>query len=104
MFRSLTAFVIGAALIAFVGAPAFAEEKEQELKGTITCAKCDLKVADSCATVIKVGEKVYYFDKDSHKKHHDEICKGGKDGMVVGKVTKDGDKLIVTPSKVEFKK
>ena len=105
MFRTLTAFVIGAALLAFVGAPAFSEEvKEEKLVGKITCAKCDLGIEDACQTVIKVGDKVYYFDKESGKKHHKEICTTPKDGTVVGKVTKDGDKLIVTPSKVEFKK
>jgi hypothetical protein len=104
MFRTLTAFVLGAILVAFVGTPAFAEDKEEKLEGKITCAKCDLGVADACHTVIKVGEKVYYFDKEATKKYHKEICTTPKDGTVVGKVTKDGDKLIVTPSKVEFKK
>jgi len=104
MFRILTAFVVGAALVAFVGSPAVAEDKEEKLEGKITCAKCDLGTADSCHTVIKVGEKVYYFDKEGSKKYHKEICTTPKDGTVVGKVTKDGDKLVVTPSKVEFKK
>jgi Family of unknown function (DUF6370) len=103
MIRTLTAFVVGMALAAFAG-PAFADEaKEQKLEGKITCAKCDLNVADSCETVIKVGEKVYYFDKESHKKHHSKVCKEAKDGTVTGTVKKEGDKMIVTASKVEFK-
>jgi Family of unknown function (DUF6370) len=104
MFRTLTAFVLGAILVAFVGTPAFAEDKQEKLEGKITCAKCDLSLTDKCATVIKVGDKVYYFDKDSDKKYHKEICTEPKDGTVVGKVTKDGDKLMITPTKVEFKK
>src|SRR5262245_40196972 len=55
-----------------------ADEKEVTLKGTITCAKCDLKQADKCATVIKVQEGgadvVYWFDPASHEKNHKAIC------------------------------
>jgi hypothetical protein len=105
MFRILSALVVAGFLIAFVGAPAVAkdEAKEETLKGKITCAKCDLGVTDSCQTVIKVDDKVYYFDKDSNKKYHKEICKEAKEGTVTGKVAKDGDKMVVTVSKVEFK-
>src|SRR5262249_47722140 len=51
------------------------------LKGTITCAKCDLKKEKECMTVIKVkeGDKdvIYYFDvkdEEAKKKYHKEIC------------------------------
>jgi hypothetical protein len=107
MFRTLTAFVVGVALVVFAGTPVVADDtkdaKEQKLEGKITCAKCDLGTEDSCQTVIKVGDKVYYFDKESGKKYHKEICTSPKDGTVTGKVKKEGDKLVVTPSKVEFK-
>jgi len=105
MFRILSAFVVTGLLLAFVGAPVVAkdEAKEETLKGKITCAKCDLGVTDSCQTVIKVGEKVYYFDKDSNKKYHKDICKEAKDGTVTGTVKKDGDKMVITATKVEFK-
>jgi Family of unknown function (DUF6370) len=103
MFRTLTAFVVAVAVLVLAGAPLRAEDKEQKLEGKITCAKCDLGVADSCETVIKVGDKVYYFDKESHKKHHSKVCKEAKDGTVTGTVKKDGDKMVVTVSKVEFK-
>jgi anaerobic selenocysteine-containing dehydrogenase len=107
MFRTLTAFVVGVALLALGAAPAAAadeKEKEQTLEGKITCAKCDLGVADKCATVIKVGEKVYYFDKDGDKKYHGKICTTPMDGTVTGTVKKDGDKMVVTVTKLEFKK
>ena len=78
--------------------------KEETLKGTITCGKCDLKLADKCATVIKVGEKVYWFDEATSKKYHKEVCTEAKEGTVTGTVKKDGDKMIVTATKVEFKK
>jgi len=103
MFRTLTAFVVAVVTAALVGAPLLADEKEQKLEGKITCAKCDLGVADSCQTVIKVGEKVYYFDKEGSKKFHKEICTSPKDGTVTGTVKKEGDKMVVTVSKVEFK-
>jgi hypothetical protein len=97
-------------LIMAFAAPTLAEEKEKEvtLKGTICCAKCELNVAKACATVIKVKGKdgkdmVYYFDAASHKANHGKICQEAKDGSVVGTVKKDGDKMIVTASKVEFK-
>jgi Family of unknown function (DUF6370) len=83
------------------------EKKEVTLKGTITCAKCDLKKEAKCATVIKVTkdgkDTVYYFDADMHKKYHGDICNEPKEGTVTGTVKKDGEKMIVTVSKLEYK-
>jgi hypothetical protein len=82
-------------------------DEEKTLKGTITCAKCDLKKADKCHTVIKVKEGdeevVYWFDEASSKKHHRPICQEAKEGTVTGTVSKKDDKHIVKVSKVEFK-
>jgi Family of unknown function (DUF6370) len=103
MFRTLTAFVVAVVVLVLAGAPLLAQDKEQKLEGKITCAKCDLGTEDSCQTVVKVGDKVYYFDKESGKKYHKEICTSPKDGTVTGKVKKEGDKMVVTVSKVEFK-
>ena len=103
MIRVLSALFVVAIALAFVGAPALAADKEETLKGTITCAKCDLKEADKCQTVIKVGDKIYYFDEASSKKFHKEICTEAKEGTVTGTVKKDGDKMVVTATKVEFK-
>ena len=81
-------------ILGLVGFLAAEDKKEaaKTLKGTITCAKCDLKLADKCATVIKVkeGDKdvVYYFDADSHKKNHKTICTEPKEGKVTGTVSK----------------
>lgn len=84
-----------------------AEDKEVKLSGTICCGKCELKQSDSCHTVIKVKEKgkdvVYWFDTAGSKKYHKEICQETKEGTVVGTVKKDGDKMIITVKKVEFK-
>ena len=85
-----------------------AEEKEAKtLEGTVCCAKCELKKADKCHTVIKVkeGDKevVYWFDADSSKKNHKEICTEAKEGKVTGTIGKDGDKMTIKVTKVEFK-
>ena len=85
-----------------------AADKEETLKGTITCAKCDLKVKgqDSCATVIKVTkdgkDTIYYFDTKGHKKYHSNVCKEAKKGEVTGTVSEKDDKKIITVSKVEY--
>jgi len=85
-----------------------ADDKEKTLKGTITCAKCDLKEADACATVIKVKEDdkdvVYYFDAKSHKKNHKTICQEPKKGSVTGTVSEKDGKKIITVTKIEFDK
>jgi hypothetical protein len=98
-----------ALLIAFVAqADDKAAGKEVTLKGTITCAKCDLKLQSKCATVVKVkkdGKDVlYYFDKDSNSKHHGAICQEAKEGSVTGTVTDKDDKHWIAVNKVEFAK
>lgn len=97
--------VLGLAGIA--GADEKADTTAKTFKGTITCAKCDLGESKKCETVIKtkVGDKdvVYYFDADSHKKHHSKICNEAKEGSVTGTVKKDGDKWVIKATKVEFK-
>jgi hypothetical protein len=85
-----------------------ASAKEVTLKGTITCAKCDLKLEKKCATVIKVkkdGKDVlYYFDADSGKKYHKDTCQEAKEGSVVGTVANKDDKNWVKVSKIEYAK
>lgn len=105
MIRMFCALVCSFAVLAFA-TPAFAADKEETLKGEITCAKCGLKLEDAkkCATVIKVGDKVYYFDAKSDKENHKAICTETKKGTVVGTVKKDGDKMIVTVKEVKFDK
>jgi hypothetical protein len=85
---------------------AAADKKEVTLKGTITCAKCDLKQSDKCATVIKVNEGgtdvVYWFDSASHKKNHKAICMEPKAGTVTGTVSEKGGKKWITVTKLDF--
>jgi Family of unknown function (DUF6370) len=93
--RKLSAaiFMMCAALLV-ANSTNFAQEKKSEdvvLKGTITCAKCDLGVEKKCATVIVVKMKdkdvTYYFDKGSNKKYHGDTCTAAKKGTVEGTVS-----------------
>jgi hypothetical protein len=106
--RLLCAFLmVGLSLALFNGAEAQDKKKEVTLKGTITCPKCDLGTEEKCFTVIVVKdedkkEKIYYFDAAAHKKHHAKICNSAEKGTVVGTVSKDGKKLVVTVKSVKF--
>ena len=108
MVRKAWVLLLGLGIIGALSFNSQAADKEETLKGTITCAKCDLKKEKACATVIVVKadkeEKVYYFDKESHGKNHKTVCTEAKEGTVTGTTGKDGDKLTVKVSKVEFKK
>lgn len=86
------------------------KDEEKTLKGTLTCAKCELKEADKCHTVIKVKEKdkdkdvVYWLDEASSKKNHREICTEAKKGSVKGVVSEKDGKKWVKASEVKFEK
>ncbi len=108
--KALRTTLSAVALVCFL-TTAQAEDKKaeaKEYKGTITCLKCDLKMADDCATVIKVKDKdkekdvIYVFDAASNKKYHKNICKTPKEGTVKGTVKKDGDKMIITVTELKF--
>lgn len=101
MLRLVLALTLGTSAAALT---ALAADKEETIKGTVTCAKCDLGIEKKCATVIKAGDKVYFFDAAAAKKNHGAICKTPTEGSVTGVVSKDGDKNVVTVSKVELKK
>ena len=102
-----TAVKVGLSLAMVMGLLVLAradEGKEETLKGTVTCAKCDLKLVKACYTVIKVKDTVYWFDKDSSKKYHKPICMEAKEGTVTGVVSEKDGKKYVKVSKVELAK
>jgi hypothetical protein len=107
MLRTLCVLLFGLALCLVTTARAD-DKKEVTLKGTITCAKCDLHEQTKCATVIKVKEGgkdvVYYLDDASAKKNHGTICQTPKEGSVTGMTSEKDGKKIITATKVEFKK
>jgi RecG-like helicase len=84
------------------------KSKEVTLKGKITCSKCECKKTEACHTVIvvKKGKTVnlYYFDADSNKQYHKDICKKGKPGTVKGTVSEEDGKKIITVSKLDYDK
>jgi hypothetical protein len=104
--RAAISLVLGLTVALVVAARVSADDKEVTLKGTITCAKCDLKQEKTCHTVIKVSEDgkdvVYYLDDAAGKKNHKKICTEAKKGSVTGKVSEKDGKKVITASKVEF--
>ena len=91
-------FLLALGILVLGGVQAGEKDKVVTLKGTITCAKCDLSVEDKCMTVIVVKEGkdkkdvTYYLDEKAGKKNHGTICKTPTAGSVTGVVTTKGDK------------
>ena len=114
-FKTLLGLAIVAAVVLTVRAEDAKDEKVQEFKGTLGCAKCVFKLSKDvhggkCMNAIKVkeGDKdvVYFFDdKGAKEEYHEEVCGGAeKEGTVIGAVTKKDGKLYIKPSKVEYTK
>ncbi|MCW5559463.1 MAG: hypothetical protein KIT22_16740 [Verrucomicrobiae bacterium] len=82
--------------------------KEVKLAGKGACAKCELKVAKSCQNVVQVkeGEKTitYFLTGDVSDAFHKNLCSSTADVKVEGKLTKEGDKLLVAVTKIEADK
>ena len=95
--------VLLSTLLTALALPVLAESKK--LEGEATCAKCDLKTADKCQAVVKVGNDVYYTEAgDEAKALHKEICKGAKPATVEGEVTEKDGKKMIKVTKFEIKK
>jgi Family of unknown function (DUF6370) len=103
-----TVCILAVALCLIVCPRTYAAE-EKTLKGTVCCAKCELKQAEKCHTVVKVKEDgkdvIYWFDMTStkYKEIHKEICTEAKEGSVTGEVSEKDGKKWIKASKVEFK-
>ncbi|SRR5229473_6106480 len=86
------------------------DKREVTLKGEVLCAKCELKEAKKCQTVIVVkkdGQEItYYFkDKGNKESYHEKVCGGGREeATVTGTVSEKDGKKWITPSKVEYAK
>ncbi len=102
-----TAVKVALSLVMVLGLMALTwadDTKEQKLSGTVTCAKCDLKlIKGKCHTVVKVKDTVYWFEPDDSKKYHKAICMEAKEGTVTGTVSEKDGKKWVKVSKVEYK-
>ena len=79
--------------------------KEATLKGTLTCAKCDLKEAEKCQTVLVVKEgdhKGTYNVAGAKAPKHGEICKSAKENVsLTGAVSEKEGKKTITVTKGE---
>jgi len=102
--------LLGLALVFALVAAVQAADKEVTVKGTITCAKCDLKLDGytKCATLIQVeedGKKVnYFFDAAGDKKEHKNVCQASKKGTVTGTVAEKDGKKTITVTKCVYDK
>ena len=82
--------------------------KEVVLKGKVCCNKCELGKSKECETVIVVTDAnskkdvVYFFDKASHGKFHDDICTAAKQGTVTGVVKDVEKKKVIAVKKVAY--
>ncbi len=101
--KKLIAATLFGVVMAFTAINASAADTT--LKGTATCAKCDLGTADKCTNVLQVKEDgktvVYLLKGEAGKKWHKNVCKGSKKVNMTGKVSeKDGEKVF-TVSKIK---
>ena len=99
---SILAFVLSTAAFAASGG------KEITIDGNACCAKCQLKEADTCQSVISVekdGKKSVYYLADNAvaQAFHEKICKGAKPATATGVCVKVGDKLQFTATKADVK-
>lgn len=86
-----------------------AADKEETITGEGQCAKCSLKMTDQCQNAIKVekdGKSMVYLlaPNDVSKKFHKNICSDKAKITAHGTVKKEGDKMILTPTKIEMAK
>jgi hypothetical protein len=108
-----TAAALALGLVVALGLTALAADKDDKkadkevtLKGTLTCGKCELKMSDACANVLKVTEKkdnkdveVVYWLKDEGKSEKYHACTKPKKASVTGVVSEKDGKKWITPSK-----
>jgi hypothetical protein len=84
------------------------KDKEVSIKGEAKCAKCMLKEAGAkeCKTVIEVEKKgktmeYYVVDNNVSKAFHEDVCHAAKKVKATGTVSKVGEKMELTLTKIE---
>lgn len=98
------ALVAGLTFLATVGA--FAADDVVTITGQGTCAKCGLKEADACQTVVQVdkdGKTVTYYlvhNKVSDD-FHDNVCKKPEKVTATGTVKEVDGKMQMTATSIE---
>lgn len=106
--RILVAFLVAAIMCLYTASfVRAADSKEVTLKGTMTCAMCDLKETTHCQSVLQVkdGDKTtnyYLTDNALSKDTHQAVCKAAKEGVsITGVVSEKDGKQWITASKIE---
>lgn len=96
--KALFSILLGATLaLSLTGVHA----EEKTFEGVMSCEKCNLKTADSCADALKVGDTLYLLEEGGKRKTSQHQCSGTAKAKVTGKVEeRDGKKFIVA-SKIE---
>ena len=103
-------FILAAGLLMAASSPRlFADDTNAPvtLSGLLACGKCSLHICTECQNILQVqqdGKTVNYWLTQNaiSKDFHSNIC--GTDGekvTVTGTVKDDGDKHILTASKIE---
>ncbi len=93
-------------LLAALSIPAFAEDAKK-IEGEATCAKCSLKLVDSCQAAITVTgadgkkETILADKNDVAKAFHKTICQDTKKVKVEGVVTEKDGKKTIALTKIE---
>jgi hypothetical protein len=109
---SLLFTAVAGLLLLAVATPTFGAEaaKEKTITGEAKCAKCMLKEADKCQTVIqteaKKGKMVSYYvadNKVSNAFHHN-VCTEAKKVTAIGTIKMVDGKNEFTASKIELVK
>ena len=77
------------------------QAEEKTFEGEMSCAKCNLKQADTCEDTLKVGDTLYLLEEGGKRKTSEHVCSGTAKAKVKGKVEeRDGKKFLVV-SKIE---
>jgi RecG-like helicase len=103
--RKAMALLAGLSLLAFA-LPALAADAPVTITGKGTCAKCDLKEADECQTVIQVKKddktvNYYLVHNKVSDDFHKNVCKAPEKVTATGTVKEVDGKMQMTATKIE---
>lgn len=102
--------ILAAGLLWAASAPQiFADDSSASvtLTGLLACGKCTLHICTECQNVLQVqkdGKTVNYFltQNPVSKDFHSNICQtDGEKVTVTGTISTDGDKQVLTATKIE---
>lgn len=72
------------------------QAEEKTFEGEMSCAKCNLKQADTCEDTLKAGDTLYLLEEGGKRKTSEHVCSGASKAKVTGKVEeRDGKKFLV---------